>query len=59
MKSLKVTKILNRKVVTNNEMQRKTSRTDLVYIIIEIVVVSLKLRVRLGNLDLGRKMNYL
>lgn len=40
-------------------MQNKTSRTDLIYITIEIVVVLLKLRVRLGNLDFGRRMNYL
>lgn len=59
LKSLEVTKILNRKVVTDKEMQKKTSRTDLVYITIERVLVSLKLKVRLGNRDLGRKMNYL
>lgn len=59
LKSLEVTKILNREVVTDKKMQKNTSTTDLVYITIDRVVVSLKLRLRQGNLDLGQKMNYL
>lgn len=54
-----MTKILNREVVTDKKMQKNTSTTDLVYITIDIVVVSLKLRLRQDNLDLGQKMNYL
>lgn len=50
---------MNREIVTDKKMQKKSSMTHLVYITIDIVVVSLKLRVRQGHLDLGQKINYL